>query len=183
MYVVATTVMSVVFICDTGSTFGHVWNWDYAISIAKTSTRGIYIKQKTPNSILLFLIKISFKMFFFLQIVICAVDISEMYTRCTYLENDEKFFSLKDTHWSFSGSNTADFYTGRNLILPFHSFPGFLYLNSEMSPERVRSEPGLVGLEEIHLAVIRRPKCDFPSSCTPETVSLSPRPRFFLTLE
>ena len=28
-----------------------------------------------------------------------------------------------------------------------HSFPGFLSLNSRTSPERVRSEPGLVGSE------------------------------------
>ena len=44
-----------------------------------------------------------------------------------------------------------------------HSFPNFFYLNSEMSPERVRSEPGLVGSEEIHLVVIRHPKSYFQS--------------------
>ena len=38
------------------------------------------------------------------------------------------------------------------------SFPGFLCLNSGMSPKRARSEPGLVGSEKIHLVLIGRPK-------------------------
>ena len=45
----------------------------------------------------------------------------------------------------------------------FHSFPGFLCLNSGMFAELVRSELGIVGSEKIHLVVIRRPKSDFPS--------------------
>ena len=32
-----------------------------------------------------------------------------------------------------------------------HSFHGFLWLNPEISPEKIRSEPGLVDSEEIHL--------------------------------
>ena len=49
----------------------------------------------------------------------------------------------------------------------------FLCLNSGTSPERVRSEPGLAVSEEIHLVLIRHPKCDFPFYWTPGTVSLS----------
>ena len=45
----------------------------------------------------------------------------------------------------------------------FCSFPGFLCLSSGMSPERDRSEPGIMDSEEIHSVVIRRLKADFPS--------------------
>ena len=44
-----------------------------------------------------------------------------------------------------------------------HSFPGFLCLNSGMTPERVWSEPGLVSSKELNLVLIRCPKCDFMS--------------------
>ena len=54
-----------------------------------------------------------------------------------------------------------------------HLFPGFFYLNSGMSPERVRSEPGLVCSEEIRLVSTGRPKFDSLSYWTTGTVSLS----------
>ena len=41
-----------------------------------------------------------------------------------------------------------------------HLFPGSLHLNSGMSSERIQSEPGLVGSEELHAAWTGRPKCD-----------------------
>ena len=46
-------------------------------------------------------------------------------------------------------------------------FPGSLYLNSGVSPERVRSEPGLVGSKETPLAWTGSPKCDSLSYWTP----------------
>ena len=45
----------------------------------------------------------------------------------------------------------------------FHLFLGFPYLNYEMPPERIWSEPELVGSEEILLVVIRSTKSDIPS--------------------
>ena len=56
-----------------------------------------------------------------------------------------------------------------------YSFPGFLCFNSRMSPEQVWSEPGLVSSEEIHVVVIRHPKCDFLSYCSPETIFFDTR--------
>ena len=50
------------------------------------------------------------------------------------------------------------------------SFSGFHCLNTGLSSERVRSEPWLVGSEEVHLVLTRHPKSDSLSYWDPETV-------------
>ena len=67
---------------------------------------------------------------------------------------------------SFLGLMPVRIDSGRDLVEDedlFGSGPhlllGLFNLNSRMSPERVRSQPGLAGSEEIHLVVMRRSKC------------------------
>ena len=66
------------------------------------------------------------------------------------VRTDSRKLPLEDEDHSWSGP---------------HSFSGFLYLNSGMPPQRVRSELGIV--------VITRLKCGFPSYWSPKTFSLS----------
>ena len=63
------------------------------------------------------------------------------------------------------------------------SFPGFVCLNFRMSPDRIRSDSGLVGSGGIRLDLKSHSKCDFLSYWASETVSLPHDPQFFLTLE